>query len=152
MCFLIFPVLGGRVLLCYCIFLSLYKFAFCFYFRPISALYANLPAFYSGFFLYRLTSCVVARAVRKWGGGVGGVGSHGWHISARGFVQEIILARDLMCQPEAQWQVPVQILVLQVTGESISADHSWVRSNNHNFNSAVYPAPHVRNGFIHICH
>ena len=83
----------------------------------------------------------------------GGGGLHGWSIIICGFARIIILAHNLMCQPEARCRVPVWIPVLQGTGKLISKDHSWLQYCNRNCDSSVYPAPHVRNGFVHFfCH
>ena len=116
-------------------------FAFC----RIPALYANFPAFYSKLFLYRLPPCIVMRAMHEWGGG-GGVGFHGCCRSVRGFANEIILGRNLMCQPKAWCQVPVWVPVPQKTGESISAGRSGVFSRDRDFGLNVYPDLHMQMG------
>ena len=72
---------------------------------------------------------------------------HGWHSGVLGLAREIMLARNLMCQPDARCQLPVWLPVLQGTGELRSADNFWVKSYNRYCNLTVYPAWHMRNGF-----
>ena len=64
---------------------------------------------------------------------------------------QIIMAYNLLCQPEARWQAPVRLSVLQGTGELISMDHSWIwpRKSDHNWDPIVNTASHMRNGLIH---
>ena len=50
-------------------------------------------------------------------------GSHGWQRIFCGCARKIILARNLLCQPESQCWVPVRFWVLQRTGSSSSEDH-----------------------------
>ena len=89
-------------------------------FRPIPALYADFPAFYVEFSHYHLPP--VVPCARCANGAVGG--SHGWHGGVLGLARKIMLARDLMCQPETRCRVPVRFPVLQGTVESSSADHT----------------------------
>ena len=101
-----------------------------------------------------LTSpCGIACAVCKWvevevGGGMG---SYGWCEGILGFTRKFLLARDLMYQLDSQFRVPVRLPVPQGTGESISADHTWVKYRNSNWDLTVYPDLHVQTGFIHYC-
>ena len=108
-----------RTLLCYFLCWSLSVSPCWSYFRPIPALYANIPAFYSKIFPSSATVDCRTRGARMRGGG-----SHGWRRIVCGFARKIILARNIMCQPEAQCHVLVQLPVPQGTGESSSADHA----------------------------
>ena len=64
--------------------------------------------------------------------GQGGVGwGHAGDNLFHGCVCKIILERDLLHQAETLYQVPVLILVLQGTGENISADHAGVQTSDH---------------------
>ena len=97
------------------------------------------------------SSCGIVCTVRKWEEGVRG--SHGWCGDGRGLVCEFMLAHDLMYQPKVQWRVPVWLPVLHDTKDSSSTDHMWVWYHKWDWNSTVYPAPHVQNGFVHFrCH
>ena len=82
-----------------------------------------------------------------------GVGLHGWRGGVLGFLRKVNLSHYLICQPDSQFRIPVRLPVLQGTGESISADHTWVRSRIRDCDLTVYPTPYVQNGFVHfICH
>ena len=67
-------------------------------FRP-SSLTTNFPVWY------------YMRGVQMGGGGL-----HGWHGGVLGFTRELMLAHNLMCQPDSQIRVPVRIPVPQGTG------------------------------------
>ena len=81
----------------------------------------------------------------------GEVGFHGWSRYVIALEHKIILARNLMCQPEARCRVPVWLPVPQGTGESNSADHSWVWHSYRDCDEKIYPALHVQNGFVYFC-
>ena len=143
------PFEWGDATMCYCLCWSIYDSPFWLSFRTIPALYTHFPDFDSKFFHYHLPPYVIVRVVCEAVGG--GVGSHGWRRSVHGFAREIILACNLMCQPEAWCWVPVCPPVPQGTGELSSADHLWVWSCD--CDSTVYSTPHMRNGFVHFhCH
>ena len=142
--------------LCWSIFVSILQSNF----RPIPALYAKIPAFYSGIFLpsssvfhrwfspFMSMESVHAAIEKEREGGVTQVGK-----TVRTCAREIILGRNLLRQSEALCQVPVWTPVVQVTGEAISADDSWVRPHNRNCGSAIVIATYMWNGFIHFhCH
>ena len=90
------------------------------------------------------------RAERKWSwDGVVTLVENCFHECPGG----IILASNLLLQPKAQFRVPVQLLVLQGTGESSSVDNLWVWPCNWNCNMTINPDTYIQNGFIHIrCH
>ena len=123
-------------------------------FRLIPALYGNIPAFTQNNFVFLPPKVsyfhrygVRARCANE----KVGERSHKWQYFFRGYAQEIILARDLLCQPRAWCWIPVRIQFLLGTGNSSSTDHSWVWPHDHNFYSTVNPALHMQNWFIHFC-
>ena len=86
-------------------------------------------------------------------GRMGGGGSHGWRGGVLGLVHVVTRARDLTCQPNPRFQIPVRIPVMQGTGSLISTDHMWVRSRNSDFNLSIYPPLYVKKGFVpFLCH
>ena len=91
-----------------------------------------------------------ARAVHKWGGGgMVHTGGKFFHRCAR----EIIMARNLLFQPNARCWIPVWLLVPQGPGKSSSTDRLWVWPHDVNNNMTVNPALYMQNGFIHFfCH
>ena len=108
-----------------------------FYFLPRSLSFLSVPMWY----------CVHCAGLR------GGGGSHGWHRGVIGISREIMLMRNLTCQPEARCRVPVRIHVSQRTGQLSYWDQLWVRNCDRDCYLTVYSAPHVRNGFVYfICH
>ena len=80
-----------------------------------------------------------------------GVGLHGWRGGIIDFVREVKLTRNLTCQSDPWLQISVRIPIPQVTEGSRSADHTWVRYCNRNFNSTIYPPSYVQKGFVHFC-
>ena len=117
----------------------------CFLLRYISSVFLRLPPLVFSVHVYG--KC--ARGNRKREGGRGHAGGKTVRTCAR----EIILGRNLLRQSEALCQVPVWTPVVQVTGEAISADDSWVRPHNRNCGSAIVIATYMWNGFIHFhCH
>ena len=64
----------------------------------------------------------------------------------RSCAHEIIMARDLLHQSEAQYQVPVRLLVLQGTGDAISTDYMGVIPHDPNYDPAVNPSTYVQIG------
>ena len=135
------------MLICYFLCWSLFDSSFWSDFHPIPELYANMPAFPPKIFPLSMAVGCHTHGVQMRGVG-GRTGTHGWQVIIHGCVCKNILARGLMCQSEAQFQVPVRISVPQGTGESSSADHAWVRPRERNFNLTVNPYLYVRNGFI----
>ena len=90
----------------------------------------------------------ITRKVRK----LGGKGGVTWVAKiVRGYAHGIIMAHYLLCQPKAQFQVPLRLPVLQRTWELISSDFSWVWPCDCNYNPTFNPALHMQNGFIHFC-
>ena len=56
---------------------------------------------------------------------------------------KIILARNLLQQSEARYQVPICLLVPQGTVEKISTDHAGVQPRGRDCNPAVDPTTYV---------
>ena len=133
------------MLLCYFLYCSLSVCLLWFVFHTIPDLYANLPVFYSKFPLLGLLMCFVTRSAHEWGRGWG---LYGWRRSFCSFAFEIILACNLMCQPDARCQVPVRLPFLYGTGVSRYTDHSWVNYHDRGCNPTVYTALNMRNGFV----
>ena len=133
--------------LCCCISVSL-SVLFSLFCSPSDPCFiCQFPCFLRQIILLLPPLCSYVCAVRKWGEG----GSHGWCGVVLGFVFKVKHDYNLMWQPDSQFWMPVRIPVLQGTGVLSSADHTWVRSSNHNCNSTVYPSPYVWNGFVHFC-
>ena len=85
--------------------------------------------------------------------GGGGNGSCGWQTKVCGCARKIVLVRYLLRQVKAQYQIPVQLPVLQGTRELSSADHYRVWPRKRDCNPTVNLATHMRNGLIHFfCH
>ena len=77
-----------------------------------------------------------------------GGGSHGWQIIVCGFSRKIILACYLMCQPEFQCRVPVQI-PLPHGDSGVGICRSCVSMNSRpQFQITVNPVSRMQNGFI----
>ena len=81
----------------------------------------------------------------EWGGGEV---SHGWKNISRMCTQNYSGAW-LLRQAEAWCWVPVRPPFPQGTMYLSSADNSWVRPRNRDFNMTVNPATHMLNGCIH---
>ena len=87
------------------------------------------------------TTCTV----HEWGGG--GV-SQGWRVGVLGLLCLVKCAWNSTCQPDSLFWIPVRIPVLKGTGESISADHTWVIYCNSDCYSTVYSPLWLRNVFF----
>ena len=96
----------------------LFRFISCFpvgslIFKPISLLHTPKS-------LATCVPCVVPRAVREWGGGVG---THGWRVGVLGLICVFNQAGGLTCQLNSRFRIPVQLPFPQGTGYSSSVDH-----------------------------
>ena len=78
----------------------------------------------------------------------GGGGSHGCRGGILSFMCEVRFVCNLTCQPNSQFWILVRPPIPQSTGESSSADRTWVRSHNRYFNLTFYPPPYMLNGFV----
>ena len=76
-------------------------------------------------------------------------GSRACQNCFHGYAYKIIQACYLLHQAEAQCRVPVRFPFPQGTGESSSAHYSWVWPRDRNFDLAINPVTHIKNGFIH---
>ena len=74
-----------------------------------------------------------------------------WQLFLRGCRKEIILVRNLWQKSEDQSRVPVQFLVHQGTGETISAYHVGLQPHDSDCNPAVDPNNYLRKGFLEFC-
>ena len=74
-----------------------------------------------------------------------------WRRGVSGLVREAILACNFMCQAKDPFRVPVNIPVLQGTGESIYMDLLLLQSCDLDFDLTVYRSLHVRKGLVHLC-
>ena len=96
-------------------------------FRPIPALYAYIPDFYSKICLLSATVGCFTYGLRM---RRGRVGSHMWQIIIHRIARKIILARNLMCWPEARFRVAFRLSVTQGTGKSSSTGQLFLTSES----------------------
>ena len=146
-------LLNKNLLLCYSLRWSLLTSRFNSDFPLIPALYAKPPAFYADIFLCislcrqhtwldlcRLPSvCGQRERVRDALTRGGRAGSRRWRKILRGCAHKTILAQNLLCQSEAQYQISVQIPVSQGIRKASSMDHAGLKPCNYNWDLAVYP-------------
>ena len=157
----------NKSLLCYNLCQLLLASIFLSYLCPIPALYAKTPDCYDIIFplFFHCTSNVhgwfpidclwslvndISRAMRGQGGREG---SGCWQKCLREGACKIILARKLLHQAEAQYQVPIQLPVLQGVGKERSADNTGVQLRDRDCNPDADPDMHVWYGFLKFfCH
>ena len=111
-----------------------------FLFSVRSLLFCRFPLFLRRILSLLNSPCGTTRAVREWGGVGGGV---------LGLMCVVTRICNLICQPDSQFRIPVQIHVPQGTGDLSSAYHTWVRSHNRYYNLTVYPPRYVRKCFVY---
>ena len=94
-------------------------------------------------------TCGTARGARLGGGG----GSLGWRGGVLGLIRVLNRAWILTWQPDSRLRIPSWLPFQQWTGETSSADDSWIGPRNGDCDLAVYPPPYLRKGFFpFICH
>ena len=80
--------------------------------------------------------------------GGGGGGARRWRLFLRECACKIILARHLLHQAEARYQVPVCLLILQGTGEVSSEIHAVMWTCDCDCELDIYPTMYVWNRFL----
>ena len=90
--------------------------------------------------------CIVAHAMMF--SLISNLSQQGWRVGVLCLVWKVNCACDLTFQPDYQFWFPVWIPVMQGTGGLSSADRTWIRSCNRDFNLTVYPSPYMRKGLV----
>ena len=131
-------------------------------YAKIPDFYAKIPDLYADIFLLvfqcsgNVRGCVPVDCLRSIANdsacamrGRGGITGERWRWKPLNkYVRKIILARNLLYRAEAQYRVPVRLLVPQSNDKASSTDHVGVKPCHRNWNMDIDPTTCVWNGLI----
>ena len=124
----------------------------CFIRRYFSSVFHCSGNVHGWVYVYFIQSVIKERVRTMNKRGWGRAGSCRWLKILLWCERKIIMVRDLLRQYEAWSWVPVRFLVLQVTGETSSANNVGERPRNRDCNPDVDPYMYVWKGFLYFCH